>query len=176
MRIISTKLHDVIPVNCGEQKTPVYRVFSLFPDSFILSKHSVELTDREIFGSRFVTGKKLQHGAEKFFNLLIGPVLEPSTAESTIRAFLERGDEDEEMILNLVEEKFERVMLYDIRSLKLSGSIFSDFRKIKVHFTRRGTAEDLSFAVCSFTPWGVKPLPEESRRVYKLLKSKVPQA
>jgi hypothetical protein len=63
MRIISTKLHDVIPVNCGKQKTTVYRVFSLFPNSFILSKPSVELTDREIFGGRFVTGKKLQHGA-----------------------------------------------------------------------------------------------------------------
>ncbi len=176
MRIISARLHDVLPVNCGEQKTPVYRVFFLFPDSFIVSKHTIELTNKELFGGSFVTGKKVELGAEKFFSQLLGPVLDPATGQETIRTFLESGDEEEKTILHLVEEKFDRVMLYDIKSLKLSGSIFSDFRKIEIHFAQGGFARTLSLAVCSFTPWGVKPLPEESRRIYKLLQSKAPSA
>ena len=80
MSILSLKLGNISSINCGSRSAPVCRLFSLLEDSFIISKHSVSLTEKEQFGGigggSYRSRKQrynVSKGRDKFFqgNLLL---------------------------------------------------------------------------------------------------------
>lgn len=167
------RLNGIQPINCADRKHPRYRVFSLFTDSFLLSKHEAAVTNKELFGGLFVSTKMLARGRDKFFKLLLGPVIDSSMSEQALQTILDT-DEEESSFLSLRENGFDRIPFSTIKTLKLRSNFLSEFKAIDISYGQEGSLQTLTFSICAFTPWGVKDLPDQTKSIFKTLKRSTP--
>lgn len=127
--MLSLRLKDIRPINCAHRKQARYRVLSLFTDSLTVSKHEVPIRNRELFGGVFVSTKMLTRGRDKFFKLLLGPIVDSSMAEQAVQTILDT-DEEESSFIPFRESGFDRIPFSTIKTSELQSNLFSEFKAI----------------------------------------------
>jgi hypothetical protein len=159
MSLLTMKLEDIHPIDCGiytvrygfTKGLPRYKPFVLLHDSFLLGKHEVCLTNKELFGGVWGSGKMWNKGREKFLTEVLGPVLNPWKREEALKqvADMEDGDESK-IVVSLVRENFDEVRFSNIIELKLRRhSFWAYLRTIDITYQ---SGSSISFAVCIFNP------------------------
>ena len=180
MSILSLKLGNISSINCGSRSTPLCRFFSLLEDSFIISKHSVSLTEKEQYGGfgRIFTPKKERHrlyqGKNKFFDLLFRPAVDPSLSDEDLKKIINSDQAKESISIPFIEETIERIAFHQIKSIELRGPFLSSSRWINISFQKDWLVQNMTFVLCDFTTLGLlqECLPE-TRRVFNILKGKM---
>ena len=168
MSLLTVKLKDVTPIDCGKRgvfkRNPRYRAFVLFLDSILIGKQERCLTYKEIFGGIFVTSKMHVKGRNKFLNEIFGPILDPWRREELLERMLSAKDEREEgeIVLSIVREEFDEVKFSNITGLTLRRHGWSGVTMIEI--TYQGGW--ISFAGCAFTPWGVQPITKITQDIF----------
>ena len=170
MSVISLKLNHILPINCGEKGRPLFRVICLLPDSFLISKHSVSMTKKEIFGDTFNSAKKVDQGREKFFKALLSPLIDPPVSDTDIRRILEAEEDESIVMIPLREDTLEKRMFHEIESIRLKKDLFSGDGKIEMTLKDNGAMTKHVFSVCAFTPRGVKDSSGKTKEIFKTLK------
>jgi len=179
MSILSLKLGNISSINCGSRSAPVYRLFSLLEDSFIISKNSVSLAENGRFGVAFLTRAKKRYqyqGREKFFYLLFRPAVDPSLSDEDLKKIINFDQTEETISIPLIEETMERIAFHHIKSIKFSGTFLSASQWINISFQKDWLVENMTFMLCAFTKYdigGVREDPPETRRVFNILKGKI---
>jgi len=179
MSILSLKIGNIYSINCGSRSAPVCRFFSLLEDSFIISKHTVSLAEKEQYGGfgRIFTPKKerylLGQGRKKFFDLLFRPAVDPSLSDEDLKKNINIDQAQETISIPFIEEAIERIAFHHIKSIELSGPFLSSSRWINISFQKDWLVQNMTFVLCDFTTLGLlqECLPE-TRRVFNILKEK----
>jgi hypothetical protein len=177
MSLFTVKLDDIRPIECGEytvrygfiKGVPRYKPFLLQQDSFLMGKHEVCLTNKELFGGSWVSGQMLVKGREKFIREVLGPLIDPWRREEFLKQVIEARDESE-ITLSLVREEFDEVKFSNITELKFRRLSFWSGRKT-IDVTFQGGS--ISFIVCAFTLWGVITRFDETKKVFKSIQKGV---
>ena len=136
MSILSLELGKISSINCGSRSAPLCRFFSLLEDSFIISKHSVSLTENGRFGETLLRRAKKRYqyqGKEKFFYLLFRPAVDPSLSDEALKKIINFDQAEETISIPLIEETMERIAFHQIKSIELRGSFLSS-RWININF------------------------------------------
>ena len=178
MSLLTVTLADIIAIDCGEygvfKKSPRYKPFLLQRDSFLLGKHELRLSKREIF-KRFFSGSeafldKKSKEREKFIREILGPILDPRKRDELLKQVLDidimnKGDE-REIVLPIVRENFNEVKFSDIIELKLRRRfLWWSFEKI-IDVTYQGGS--VSFHVCDLNIFfGLPHLYIETQNVFE---------
>jgi hypothetical protein len=179
MSLLTVKLEDIHFIDCGKytirfstKRLPRYKPFLLQQDSFLLGKHEVCLTNKEISGGMWGSVKKWKLGGEKFVGEILGPVLDPWKREELLKQVLnmEEGDENK-IALSLVRENFDEVNFSNIIDLQLRRlSFWSHLRIIDI------VSQDktISFVVCGITPFvGVGPDNKKTQKIFAIIQNEV---
>ena len=184
MSLLTVKLADIHPVDCGRYTikflgfttgVPRYRPFLLQQDSFLLGKHEVCLTNKELFGGllEWDSGKKWNKGREKFLKEVLGPVLDPWKREEVLEQLVDMEDGDEnKIVLYIVRENFDEVRFSNIIELKLRRHSFWSYLKTIDITYQAGSS--ISFAVCIFNPLlGLQADVNATKKVYTSIQNGV---
>jgi hypothetical protein len=176
MSLLTVNLEDICPIDCGKwgvfKRRPRYRLFLLLKDSFLLGKHEVCLTNKEIFGGSVysITDEMYVKGRNKFFQEVFGPYLDPWKREETVKQVLSKMDErhriggvSREIVVSVVREDFDEVHLSDITGFKLRrNSLWSNMKTIDMTFQGRS----VSLRICEVTALGVQPNINETQATF----------
>ena len=156
MPLLTVKLEDIIPIDCGEwgvfKRAPRYRLFVLLHDSFLLGKHEVRLTTKEIFEGPFckTTSEMFLKGRNKFIKEILGCVFDREEVVGQVVAKIDEGrliGVSGEIVVSIVREKFDDVKFSNITELKLRrNSLWSNMRTIDIRFQ----GGSISFRACEF--------------------------
>jgi hypothetical protein len=169
------KLNDITPIDCGNRgvfkRYPRYKPFLLQEDSFLLGKHEVRLTYREIFGGVFTTSKMHDKGRNKFLREVLGPVIDPWKREELLERMQASKDEEEEreIILPMVRDRFDEVKFSNISELTLRRHRWYSEETINVTYV----GGSISFVGCTLTPWGILPTRELTQDIFRRIQKGV---
>ncbi len=179
MSLLTVKLEDILFVDCEKRiitfsakRMPRYKPFLVQQDSFLLGKHEVCLTNKEISGGMWGCAKKWKLGAEKFIEEILGPVLDPWKREEILKQVLNMKEGDENrIVVSLVRENFDEVKFSDIIDLELRRlSFWSYVRTIDIASQDR----TISFVVCGVTPLvGVGPDIKKTQKIFTIIQNGV---
>jgi hypothetical protein len=170
MSLLTVKLDDILPIECGEYTVRYgflkgierYKLFVLQQDSFLLGKHEVCFTSKKLFEDR-----------EKFVREVLGPVLEPVRREELLKQVLEieEGIDESQIALSLVRENFDEVKFSNITEFKFRRLSFWSGRKT-IDVTFEGGS--ISFLVCAlFPPWGMITRFDKTKKLFRSIQNEV---
>ena len=124
MSLLTVNLDDIRIIDCGKygafKGIPKHKPFLLRQDSFLLGKHEVCLTDKEIFRSSVVTPQRFKEGMATFFKELFEPYLDPWDREGIVVRVLGKRDAGDkgQIFISLIREEFDEVKFSDIIELE----------------------------------------------------------
>jgi hypothetical protein len=124
MSLLTVNLDDIHIIDCGKygafKGVPKHKPFLLLQDFFLIGKHEVCLTDKEIFGSSVVTPQRFKEGMAKFFKELFESYLEPGDREGIVVRVLGKRDAGDkgQIFISLIREEFDEVKFSDIIELE----------------------------------------------------------
>jgi hypothetical protein len=177
---IKIRLDQIWIVNFGERRSPKYKAFILASDSLLLSTHEVSMTNKDMFGSFWVSSKRCQNGLDKFRKAFFSYLFDSNSAWEDFNKALvscgERGKEDEVggLILSLDSPKFKRVKFSELSEIKYRYNFFNNERRITMTIRNNPLFQKLSFVVCVLTAWGVRDdLARGAKEIYNKIKQEI---
>ncbi len=173
--MINIRLEELRQINCGTTKKQLVRLLVVLPDSILISKDIIQADDAFLYGKghSLRLTKQTQGGWDKYYDLLLKPIMEEEGFQKLIKDLAEINI-NEQQVISIKEESFLKIPYSDILSLDFFRKKLFTEAYIKIVFKENISLPELIFAPCVMTPyWGVKNMFQKTKSLYKEIKSKI---